>query len=86
MQICVFQRDNSQVVRIPADFRFDVGVVEILGVNSSDVTLRPARQSSESFLTLFDGFDDTFIEAFPGVVIYRHRSVKIYLLDSNIII
>lgn len=59
----VFQSGNSQAVRIPMDFRFQVDTVEILRGNNGDVILRPIQTSPhDDFLALFDGFDDDFIE------------------------
>lgn len=59
----VFQSGNSQAVRIPMDFRFQVDTVEILRGNNGDVILRPIQTPpQDDFLALFDGFDDDFIE------------------------
>lgn len=63
MQTKVFQSGNSQAVRIPFDFRFDVDTVEILKGENGEVILRPLRVEKEPFLALFEGFDDDFIEA-----------------------
>lgn len=41
----VFQSGNSQVVRIPLDFRFQVDTVEILRGENGDVILRPVAPS-----------------------------------------
>ncbi len=59
----VFQSGNSQAVRIPVDFRFDVDTVEIFRADNGDIVLRPARSSADEFLALFEGFDDSFIAA-----------------------
>lgn len=65
MMTRIFQSGNSQAVRIPVDFRFDVDTVEIFKADNGDVVLRPVKQQSrgEAFLALFDGFDDDFIQA-----------------------
>lgn len=62
MQTRVFQSGNSQAVRIPADFRFDVDVVDIFRAENGDIVLRPVK-SGEPFLALFDDFDEDFLEA-----------------------
>lgn len=61
----VFQSGNSQAVRIPLDFRFDVDMVEIIRGENGDVILRPIEKEkkAEEFLALFEGFDDDFIRA-----------------------
>lgn len=59
----VFQSGNSQAVRIPLDFRFDVDTVEILNGDNGDIILRPVRPKPEPFLALFEGFDEDFIQA-----------------------
>lgn len=63
MQTKVFQSGNSQAVRIPMGFRFQVDTVEILHGDNGDVILRPIVKQQNDFLALFDGFDDDFIEA-----------------------
>ncbi|WP_109078294.1 antitoxin [Aggregatibacter kilianii] len=59
----VFQSGNSQAVRIPVDFRFDVDTVEIFRQENGDVVLRPVKNNETHFLALFDGFDEDFISA-----------------------
>lgn len=59
----VFQSGNSQAVRIPVDFRFDVDTVEIFRKENGDVVLRPVSKKTDDFLALFEGFDETFIQA-----------------------
>lgn len=65
MMTRIFQSGNSQAVRIPVDFRFDVDTVEIFKADNGDVVLRPIQPQSrgERFLALFDDFDDDFIQA-----------------------
>lgn len=64
MRTKVFQSGNSQAVRIPFDFRFDVDTVEILQGQNGDVILRPVKlQADMEFLALFSNFDDDFIQA-----------------------
>ncbi|QIM62025.1 antitoxin [Pasteurellaceae bacterium Orientalotternb1] len=64
MQTKVFQSGNSQAVRIPVDFRFDVDTVEIFKQDNGDVVLRPIpKETQNTFLALFENFDDGFIEA-----------------------
>lgn len=43
----VFQSGNSQAVRIPFDFRFDVENVEILQGENGDVILRPIKPKAD---------------------------------------
>ncbi|MEG9488076.1 antitoxin [Mannheimia indoligenes] len=63
MRTKVFQSVNSQAVRIPFDFRFDVDTVEILQGQNGDVILRPVKpQADMEFLALFSDFDDDFIQ------------------------
>lgn len=63
MRTKVFQSGNSQAVRIPFDFRFDVDTVEILQGQNGDVILRPVKpQADMEFLALFSDFDDDFIQ------------------------
>lgn len=61
----VFQSGNSQAVRIPISFRFQVDTVEILHGDNGDVILRPIQPDTrgEDFLALFEGFDEDFIRA-----------------------
>lgn len=60
----VFQSGNSQAVRIPFNFRFDVENVEILQGENGDVILRPIKPKADvEFLSLFADFDDDFIQA-----------------------
>lgn len=58
----VFQSGNSQAVRIPIDFRFDVDTVEIFRIDNGDVVLRPIHKKPDNFLSLFEGFDEAFIQ------------------------
>ncbi|CDG00437.1 antitoxin [Avibacterium paragallinarum] len=60
----VFQSGNSQAVRIPLSFRLEVDTVEILYGENGDIILRPIKPKADvSFLDLFSGFDDDFIQA-----------------------
>lgn len=65
MMTRIFQSGNSQAVRIPMDFRFDVDTVEIFKAENGDVILRPIQPQNrgEAFLALFDDFDESFIQA-----------------------
>ena len=59
----VFQSGNSQAVRIPMNFRFDVDTVEIFRTENGDVVLRspkPQKRGDELFAIL-QQFDDDFI-------------------------
>lgn len=62
----VFQSGNSQAVRIPLDFRFDVDTVEIFRAENGDVILRatqPKKGLGDELFALFEGFDDDLIRA-----------------------
>ncbi|MFZ7274363.1 antitoxin [Avibacterium avium] len=64
MMTKVFKSGNSQAVRIPSSFRLDVDTVEILQGEDGDIILRPFKPKADlSFLELFSGFDESFIEA-----------------------
>lgn len=63
MQTRVFQSGNSQAVRIPASFRFEVDTVNIFRAENGDIILRPVHQPAKEFLALFEEFDDSFVEA-----------------------
>lgn len=64
MMTKVFQSGNSQAVRIPFDFRFDVDTVEIFRGENGDLILRPVKPTADlEFLALFSDFDESFIEA-----------------------
>lgn len=47
MMTKVFQSGNSQAVRIPVDFRFDVDTVEILHRENGDIILSPLKHKTE---------------------------------------
>ena len=58
----VFQSGNSQVVRLPKEFQFDVGEVEILR-RGDEVVLRKKRENlREAFEILASMPDDFFAE------------------------
>lgn len=62
----VFQSGNSQAVRIPLAFRFDVDTVEIIRGENGDVILRPTvNQQANDFVKFFENLDadDDFIRA-----------------------
>lgn len=64
MMTKVFQSGNSQAVRIPFDFRFDVDTVEIFRGEGGDLILRPVKPNTDlEFLALFSDFDESFIDA-----------------------
>ena len=73
MMTKVFQSGNSQAVRIPVDFRFDVDTVEILHGENGDIILRPFKPKEDmEFLALFEGFDEDFIESLT----YNNKTMK----------
>lgn len=45
----VFQSGNSQAVRIPLDFRFDVDTVEIFRAENGDVILRATEPKKRAW-------------------------------------
>lgn len=47
MMTKVFQSGNSQAVRIPFDFRFDVDTVEIFRGENGDLILRPVKPTAD---------------------------------------
>lgn len=54
MMTKVFQSGNSQAVRIPVDFRFDVDTVEILRRENDDIILCSFKPKTDvEFLALF---------------------------------
>lgn len=62
----VFQSGNSQAVRIPLDFRFQVNTVEIIKSENGDVILRPVVSTQiDELLSFFNQLDanDDFIQA-----------------------
>ena len=87
MRTKVFQSGNSQAVRIPFDFRFDVDTVEILQGQNGDVILRPVKlQADMEFLALFSDFDDDLFRHWKIEIHLHHKSEMIYMLDTNILI
>ena len=64
MMTKIFQSGNSQAVRRPVDFRFDVDTVDILHGENTDIIFRPFKPKADmEFLALFEGLDEDFIEA-----------------------
>ena len=59
----IFQSGNSQAVRLPKEFRFDVGEVEITR-DGDAVVLRPRQNSDERWQKLIDALGDGFSEDF----------------------
>lgn len=58
----VFQSGNSQAVRMPKQFRFDVDEVEILRRGNEIVLREPKRNLSEAFAALGSMPDDFMAE------------------------
>lgn len=58
----VFQSGNSQAVRIPREFQFDVAEVEIERQGDRIVLRPPARNLSSAFAALADMPEDFFAE------------------------
>jgi antitoxin VapB len=58
----VFQSGNSQAVRIPAEFQFDVPEVEIERRGEELVLRRPAQDLTAAFEALADMPEDWFAE------------------------
>lgn len=62
----VFRSGNSQAVRIPLDFRFEVDMVEIFKAENGDVILRPSNPKKglgDELFEIFANFDDDVIRA-----------------------
>ncbi len=57
----VFQSGNSQAVRLPKEFRFDVAEVEIFR-RGEDVILRPRPRDLAPAFTLLTQMPDDFME------------------------
>ena len=58
----VFMNGNSQVVRIPAEYRLDTDRVEIKLTPDGDLVLHPLRPGrGAALLEVLQGFDDDFI-------------------------
>jgi antitoxin VapB len=58
----VFQSGNSQAVRIPREFQFDVTEVEIERRGDELILRRPATDLSPAFAALVDMPSDFFLE------------------------
>ncbi len=58
----VFQSGNSQAVRIPREFQFDVAEVEIERQGDALVLRPPARSLAAAFAALADLPDDFYAE------------------------
>ena len=57
----VFMNGNSQAVRIPQEFRFEVSRVEIFRNVDGDLVLHPvAADRGAALLEALNGFDDDF--------------------------
>ncbi|SFR50878.1 antitoxin [Thiomicrospira sp. ALE5] len=60
MEAKIFQSGNSQAVRIPKEFRFDVTTVEIFK-RGDEVVLKPKPKNLGEVFDLFDGVSDDFM-------------------------
>jgi antitoxin VapB len=58
----IFKNGNSQAVRLPKSFQFDVDVVEILRRGDEVILRKPRRDLSEAFDLLATMPDDFFAE------------------------
>lgn len=56
----IFQSGNSQAVRLPKDFRFDVDHVEIFR-RGDEVVLRPVTVSAAAIFDALAGLPDDFM-------------------------
>ncbi len=56
----VFQSGNSQAVRIPLEFQFDVTELEIFR-RGNEIVLRPKMQTIEEAFHLLAGMSDDFM-------------------------
>jgi antitoxin VapB len=56
----IFQSGNSQAVRLPKDFRFDVDQVEIFR-RGDEVVLRPVAVSAAAIFDALAGLPDDFM-------------------------
>lgn len=56
----IFQSGNSQAVRLPEDFRFDVDQVEIFR-RGDEVVLRPVAASAAAIFDALAGLPDDFM-------------------------
>lgn len=60
MEAKIFQSGNSQAVRIPKEFRFDVSEVEIFK-RGDEVILKPKPKSLKAAFELFANLPDDFM-------------------------
>ena len=60
MEAKIFQSGNSQAVRIPKEFRFDVSEVEIFK-RGDEVILKPKPKSLKAAFELFANLSDDFM-------------------------
>ena len=60
MEAKIFQSGNSQAVRIPKEFRFDVSEVEIFK-RGDEVILKPKPKSLKAAFELFTNLSDDFM-------------------------
>ena len=61
----VFLNGNSQVVRIPAEFRLDTDQVQISRNEQGDLIIHPLKSEGrgQALLRALEGFDEEFITA-----------------------
>ena len=57
----VFKSGNSQAVRIPKEFQFDVDEVEIFS-RDGELIIRPQRDSLADAFDIITGFSDDFMQ------------------------
>ena len=71
----VFMNGNSQAVRIPQEFRFNVNRVQISRNEAGDLVIRPLPLNrGAALLAALQDFDDSLSDDFLGRVSEDHQS------------
>ena len=71
----VFMNGNSQAVRIPQEFRFNVNRVQISRNEAGDLVIRPLPLNrGAALLAALQVFDDSLSDDFLGRVSEDHQS------------
>ena len=71
-QARVFQSGNSQAVRLPKEFRFDIDQVEIFR-RGDDVVLRPTRANAAAIFDVLSSLPADFMADGRGDTVPQER-------------